>query len=152
MDQKAYLAIAAMLNAFPQGNGNPDVTMRLFEAVLRGVSSQAVIDAAQRFASGLVEAQSLSFAPSTAEFATEARKLDAIMIRAALPRGKPAEYISDGRAPFERSIERAKRENEHRPIIQEHASFEQFQALSKSGQLPPGASWVAALATIYGPS
>lgn len=126
--------------------------MGLFEAVLRGVSSQAVIDAAQRFASGLVEAQSMSFAPSTAEFATEARKLDAIAMRAARLGRRQVEYVSDGRAPFERALERAKRQNEHRPILHENASYEQFQALSKSGQLPPGASWVAALATIYGPA
>lgn len=129
--------------------------MRTYEAVLRGVSSRAVVEAAARFVSGLVASQSVTFAPSVAEFAQEARRLDewyarqeASAARTALP---AVRYISDGRAPFDVEQQRLKREHEHRPVIQQHATFEQFQALSKAGQLPPGASWVAALATIYGP-
>lgn len=156
MEQKIFSALTAMLNAFPQGANDPELTLRTYEAVLRGVSSKAVTEAAGRFVSGRVPSQSVTFAPSVAEFAQEARrldemfsKLDAAAKRSALP---VVRYIPDGRAPFEVALERARRENEHRPILHKDASYEQFQALSKSGQLPPGASWVAALATIYGPA
>lgn len=115
-----------------------------------------MVEAAARFVSGLVASQSVTFAPSVAEFAQEARRLDelfakleAAAARSALPKVK---YIPDGRSPFEVAQQGLKHANSHRPIIQENASFEQFQALSKAGQLPPGASWVAALATIYGPA
>lgn len=53
--------------------------MGTYEAVLRGVSSQAVIEAAQRFTAGLVPSQNTTFAPSIAEFATEARRIDGVI-------------------------------------------------------------------------
>lgn len=156
MEQKIFSALTAMLNAFPQTANDKELTLRTFEAVLRGVSSRAVTEAAARFVSGLVAGQSVTFAPSVAEFALEARRIDewferqeAIAARQALP---TVHYIPDGRAPFEVAQQGLKHANAHRPIIQENASFEQFQALSKAGQLPRGASWVAALATIYGPA
>lgn len=156
MEQKIFSALTAMLNAFPQTANDKELTLRTFEAVLRGVSSRAVTEAAARFVSGLVASQSVTFAPSVAEFAQEARRLDewfakqdAAEARSALPK---VHYIPDGRAPFETAQQRLKREHAHRPVIQENATFEHFQALSKAGQLPPGASWVAALATIYGPA
>lgn len=74
MDQEAYLAVAAMLNGF-QGNGNPDLTMATYEAALRDVTSQAVIEAAQRFTCGDVAGQNRTFAPSIAEFVQEARRI-----------------------------------------------------------------------------
>lgn len=53
--------------------------MGTFEAVLRDVSPQAIIEAAQRFVSGLVPGQSATFAPSIAEFAQEARRIDEVL-------------------------------------------------------------------------
>jgi hypothetical protein len=79
MDQKAYLAITAMLNAFPQGSGNPDLTLRTYEAVLRDVTPAAVIEAAQRFTGGDVPGQSKTFAPSTAEFTQEAKRIASLL-------------------------------------------------------------------------
>lgn len=75
MDQKAFFAVTAMLNSFPQGGGNPDVTMRTYEEALRDVTSQAIIEAAQRFTCGDVCSQSKTFAPSIAEFVQEARRI-----------------------------------------------------------------------------
>lgn len=53
--------------------------MGTYEAVLRDVTSPAVIEAAQRFTSGLVPSQSATFAPSIAEFAQEARRVDGVI-------------------------------------------------------------------------
>lgn len=60
--------------------------MGTYEAVLRDVSGQAVIEAAQRFTAGLVPDQSKTFAPSIAEFATEARRLHELIPYRYLPR------------------------------------------------------------------
>lgn len=79
MDQKAFLALTAMLNSFPQGSGNPDLTIRTFEAVLGDVSSQAIIDAAQKYTGGSVADQNTRFAPTVAEFATEARRIHGLL-------------------------------------------------------------------------
>jgi hypothetical protein len=100
MDQKAFLAVTAMINAFPQAAAsNPDLTMATFEAALRGVTSQAVIEAAQRFTCGDVPGQSKTFAPSIAEFVQQAR-----FVADVLPmRGRPAlpapggDYVSNSR-------------------------------------------------------
>lgn len=64
----------------------------------------------------------------------------------------PAFETSNRTPPFMIRTEKARYANEHRPVLYRDVSNEQFQALSKSGQLPPGASWVAALSTIYGPA
>lgn len=125
--------------------------MKTYEAVLRDVSALAVIEAAQRYTAGLVPAQNLTFAPSVAEFASEARKqADVIAIRSQ-PRISPPSYRPGRLAPFQIAAEKAKAANAHRTVIQENATLEQFQAMSRAGQLPAGASWVACLATIYGP-
>lgn len=76
MDQKAFLAITAMLNSFPQQAATDSETLlKTYSAVLRDVSSQAVTEAAQRFISGDVKDQSRTFAPSIAEFVQEARRI-----------------------------------------------------------------------------
>lgn len=86
MEQRAYLAMTAMLNAFPQTAGNADLTLRTFEAVLRDVSPQAVIEASERFTAGKVEGQNPTFAPSTAEFAREARRIADLIPYRNMPR------------------------------------------------------------------
>jgi hypothetical protein len=75
MDQKAFLAITAMLNSFPQQAATDSETLlRTYSAVLRDVSSQAITETAQRFISGDAPDQSRTFAPSVAEFVQEARR------------------------------------------------------------------------------
>ena len=152
MNQQTFQAITTMLNAFPQSAAADTKALLLtFDAALTGVSGQAVCEAAQRYTAGLVPAQNLTFAPSVAEFASEARKqADVIAIRSQ-PRISPPSYRPGRLAPFQIAAERAKAANAHRPVIQENATLEQFQAMSRAGQLPVGASWVACLATIYGP-
>jgi hypothetical protein len=48
--------------------------MGTYEAVLQDVTSQAIIEAAQRFTAGDVPEQSRTFAPSVAEFVQQARR------------------------------------------------------------------------------
>lgn len=65
-----------MLNGFPQSAASDKPALLLtFAQALSGVSDPAIIEAAQRFSSGLVPGQSPTFAPSVAEFAQEARRL-----------------------------------------------------------------------------
>lgn len=89
MNQNSYQAITAMINAFPQSAVNLKALLLTFEQVLSGVSDQSITETATRFCSGLVEGQSRTFAPSVAEFSTEARRWDGLMPyrnRAALPK------------------------------------------------------------------
>lgn len=75
MDQKAFLAITAMLNSFPQQAATDSETLlKTYSAVLRDVSPQAVTETAQRFICGDVKGQSRTFAPSVAEFVQEAKR------------------------------------------------------------------------------
>ena len=68
MDQKAFLAITAMLNSFPQQAATDSETLlKTYSAVLRDISSQAVTETAQHFICGEVNGQSRTFAPSVAE-------------------------------------------------------------------------------------
>lgn len=79
MDQKTVLAMAAMLNSFPQGSNDLDLTLRTFQSILGNLSSQAITETAQRFAAGEVQGQSLKFAPSVAEFTQEARRIESLL-------------------------------------------------------------------------
>lgn len=61
------------------------------ESVLEGQPSEAICEAARRFAGGLVEGQSPRFAPAVAEFAQEVRRIAALLQyrgRPALPKPK----------------------------------------------------------------
>lgn len=55
-------------------------------AVLDGISTQAITEAAKRFVAGEVRDQSLRFAPSVPEFVREARNRQAIIDSASRPR------------------------------------------------------------------
>lgn len=79
MEQKIFSALTAMLNAFPQTANDKELTLRTFEAALRGVSSQAVAEAAERYIKGDVPEQSLTFAPSIAEFVKQAKFVDGVI-------------------------------------------------------------------------
>lgn len=153
MDQRAYLALTAMLNAFPQTGGNPDLTMGTFEAVLASASSQSIIEAAQRFSSGLVEGQSMKFAPSSAEFAAEVRKRQEFIDIKSRPRlsAPMPTYRPGPLAPFEIAKQKALSANSHLPVLFEDINYDQFRKLSAAKEIPVGAKWVASLGIVYGP-
>jgi hypothetical protein len=138
-----------MLNELQKGAGNnPDLTMGTFEAVLRGASSRSIIEAAERYSSGLVEGQSLRFAPSSAEFAAEVRKRQELQDAMSRPRLSAPTYIRGG-PPFLVSLRKAQAKNAHLPILYESISYDQWRKLAK--EVPAGSKWVAATGCIYGP-
>src|SRR5687768_6206012 len=151
MDQKAYLAITAMLNAFPQGSSNPDLTMRTYEAALEGVSGQAIIDAAARFTRGEVAGQSRTFCPSLAEFVPEAKTRQELLALASRPRLPAPVYRRGPLAPFEIARQKALAENSHLPVLFEDVNYDTWKRLSKEKLVPVGARWVASLGIVYGP-
>lgn len=149
MDQQAYLAIAAMLNSFPQGSSNPDLTMTTYEAVLRGASPQAIIEAAERFVKGLVSGQSKTFAPSIAEFFTEVTQRQEYIDLRAKPRLPPPRYFPGPLAPFQIRQQKRFAENSHLPVLFEDVSFDKWRLMSAAKEIPVGAKWVAGI--VYGP-
>lgn len=151
MEQRAYLAVVGMLNSFPQGTGNPDLTMGTYEAVLQGLSPQAVTEAAQRFTMGDVQAQSKTFAPSIAEFVTEARKRQDIIDTLARKPKQLVHYRNDHLRPFEILRQKALTKFQDCPIIKEDVGHTEFQAMSKAQQVPVGGGWCAATCTVYAP-
>lgn len=138
-----------MLNAFPAGNGNPDLTMATYERALNSVSSQAIIDAAQRFTSGDVPGQNRSFAPSVAEFVQQARKQDEYLAAKDRPRVAYSHVVEH--MPFMLRIEKKRAEYADRHILYTDINFDQWKRLSQGGQIPVGGVWVSSLGTIYGP-
>lgn len=146
MDQRAYLALTAMLNSFPQTANNPDLTMQTYEAVLAGTTPQAVIEAAQRFTTGAVESQNRTFAPSVAEFVHEARRIAGILPhrgRQALP--VPSRVLRREPGPDERArmclklpLLQAAIRNGRADLLAEaeRSGLEQLVALAERWQVP----------------
>jgi hypothetical protein len=151
MDQRAYLAIVTLLNSFPASNSNPDLTMGTYEAVLQGLSPQAVTEAAQRFTMGDVPGQSKTFAPSIAEFVAEARQRQEYLDIKARPRLPAPRYFPGPLAPFQIRQQKRLSENSHLPVLFENISFDQWKRMSAAKEVPVGAKWLASLGIVYGP-
>lgn len=150
MDQQASLAVSVMLDAFG-AKSDPDVTIRTYDAILRDVSSQAIIDTAENFTSGKVEGQRLRFAPTPAEFATEARKRHEAIQIASKPRIARPVYERGPLAPFQIHVNKKRAEYADRPVLFEDVNNDRWRQLSKQKLVPPGSTWVACLGTVYGP-
>ena len=141
-----------MLESFPQTSGNPDLTVSAYELAVAGLSSQAVIETAQRFVSGLVEGQSMDFAPATPRFAQEARKRQETIDIRARPRLAARGYVQSGHLrPFEILRQKALTKFQDCPIIKENVSHTEFMAMSKAREVPLGGGWCAATTHVYGP-
>jgi hypothetical protein len=152
MNNTAMLEIARMQNSFAQTAANPDLTRDTYKLALEGLSSQAVIEAAHRFITGDVPDQSKTFAPSIAEFVTEARKRQEIIDTIARPRIAARGYVSTGHLrPFDILRQKALTKFQDCPILHENISHAEFMALSKTGKIPVGAVWSAACNNVYGP-
>lgn len=122
-----------------------------FEERLTGHSIEAVEAAVRRFLDGEVPDQNMRFAPSVPEFIREVvTQEEAISIRERPRLPKPV-YRPGLMAPFEMTKQKALAANQHRPVIKTDVTFEQFKAMSVAREIPVGASWVACLATVYGP-
>lgn len=137
-----------MYNGFPRQDEDTELRLRTLERLLANIDPPAVVEAARRFAAGEVQAQSMRFAPTVAEFTAEARKVQQAREAAQRPmvsRPVPASI------PLSIRNERLRTKYAHRPVLFEDINDERFKQLSREQKIPTGASWVAALATIYGP-
>lgn len=147
MDDIAELEVARMLNAFPMGNSNPDLTMDTYELATQGLSPQAVIEAAQRFIMGDVQGQSKTFAPSIAEFVAEARQRQEYIDIKAKPR-IPV-YRHHTGSPFYVRQEKTRTKYSECEILAENVGLDEYRRRVK--EFPEGHAWIGALATVYGP-
>jgi hypothetical protein len=75
MNQTAYQGITKMLNAFPQSAADLRGLLLTYDEDTTGIRDDAIIEAAQRFRRGDVSGQNRTFAPSIAEFCSEARRI-----------------------------------------------------------------------------
>jgi hypothetical protein len=140
-----------MMNSFAQTGSNPDLTRDTYKLALQDLSSQAVIEAAQRFTMGDVPGQSKTFAPSIAEFVAEAR-LRQEYIEINKRRSRPAiDYRPGPLAPFQIRQQKRLAENAHLPVLYENKSYDEWRRLSAEKKLPIGATWCS-LGIIYGPA
>jgi hypothetical protein len=146
-------AITRMLNAFPPTSDNYDLLLDTYEQQLAEVSTEAAERAVRRFLAGDVEGQSKRFAPTIAEFMTEARDCEHYLgiLNRAPPSIALPKWRGDGQAPFEKLIDKTKASHAHLPVLHEDINFDQWRKLSASRAIPVGAVWVACLGTVYGP-
>lgn len=127
--------------------------MATFSAALRTCPGSAITEAAERFIGGRVEGQSLTFAPSIAEFSTEVRRCqDMIRWRMrALPAPSVPAVAASRRAPFEVLAAKTRSRFAERPILFQEVTLDQFKVLSRHRQIPPGSTFSVLLGTVYGP-
>lgn len=124
--------------------------MGTFESVLQDILPQAVIDASQRFTMGDVEGQSKTFAPSIAEFVTEARRRQEIIKLKATPLLPAPRWFPGPLAPFQVRQQKRLAENAHLPVLHENISFDQWRKMSAAKEIPVGAKWMSS-GIVYGP-
>lgn len=121
-----------------------------YEKVLTGIGDQAITEAATRFICGDVTGQSRTFAPSVAEFVTEARQRQEYIDLKAKPRLPAPRYFPGPLAPFQvRQQKRLSQYADH-PILFENISYDQFRKMSAAKEIPVGGFWTS-LGIVYGP-
>lgn len=145
MTQQTLIAIGTLLNAFPASSGDVDVLVRSFEAATADVPPAAVCEAAKRYMEGRVDGQNTRFAPSVAEFATEARRIAELRQAIARPRLPSPTYLRSGPAPFQVSAERLRVKYAAWSVLHEGVSLEQFKAMVAAKKVPTNATWIGAL-------
>lgn len=147
MDQQAFKEMTRMLDSFPQTSGNPDLTVSAYELAVAGLSSQAVTEAAQRFISGLVEGQSMDFAPAAPRFATEARQRQEYIDLKNKPRLQ--HFYHHTGSPFHVRQEKTRTKYRECEILAESIGLDEYRRRVK--EFPEGHAFIAALGTVFGP-
>lgn len=137
MNQTAVMAVAAMLDQFG-ARGNPDLALASFEEVLRGVPDQIIVETASRFKAGHVEGQSLDFAPTSARFATEARRLAEMRRDIARPRLPAPDYHRSTIPPFIVNREKARAEYADWDEWETGITHSEFLSRVAQRRVPPG--------------
>jgi len=115
------------------------------------VGDKAVDEACRRFISGDVQGQSKTFAPSIAEFVTEARSRQELIDLKAKPQLPAPRYFPGPLAPFQVRQQKRLNENAHLPVLFEGINSDQWRKLSMERKVPVGAKFVASLGIVYGP-
>lgn len=150
MNQEAYAAISKMINAFPQSAGNLKALLLTYEEDLTGVSDLAIVETAARYRRNEIPEQNRTFAPSVAEFVTSARNQHGIIEARQRPRLPPPPIRRGPLAPFEVAKQQTLAKYAGRPVLVPDATLDQFRRMSRAGELPEGATWVAIIG-IVGP-
>jgi hypothetical protein len=150
MNKQASDAITEMLNGFPQTNQDYSALLPMLARLCSGLSDEALISAADRFAAGDVKDQSKIYAPSSAQFVEEARRRDELLKVLARPRLPPPTYQRGPLAPYQIATQKKWAENAHLPVLFTDIDFNKWKALSAARDVPTGAKWVAALGVVFG--
>lgn len=124
--------------------------MSAYELAVNGLSPQAIIEAAQRFISGLVEGQSMDFAPAPPRFAQEARSRQEYIDLKAKPRLPAPRYFPGPLAPFQVRQQKRLSQYANHPILFENISYDQFRKMSAAKEIPVGGFWTS-MGIVYGP-
>lgn len=148
MDEKATKAILAMLNAFPQTAGDPDLALLTYRAALREFEPETIIRTAERFVTGKVPVVNKAFAPSIAEFCDEAREVAEYQAKAKQPASPPLTFV---RATLFSRQERMRTRYADREVLLRDVDHKQYLKLIARKELPVGSTWVAALGIVYAP-
>ncbi|RWO34751.1 MAG: hypothetical protein EOS10_00155 [Mesorhizobium sp.] len=124
--------------------------MDTYDLATAGLSSGAIIEAAQRFVLGQVEGQSMDFAPAIPRFVAEARSRQEYIELKATPRLPAPRYFPGPLAPFQVRQQKRLAENAHLPVLFENISYDQWRKMSAAREIPTGATWCS-LGIVYGP-
>lgn len=138
-----------MMNAFRSSNEDTEVRLKTIDALVNGYQTDAIVAAARRFTAGDVPGQHKRNAPAVPEFVSEVRNQQELIDLRSRPRMPTPQRT--GPSPFEINKEKALRKMAGRPVLRTNVSHEEYMNLSRAGSLPSGATWIACLATIYGP-
>jgi len=147
MDDATLTEVTRMLNAFPMSNTNPDLTLDTYELATQDLSSTAVIEAAQRFIMGNVAGASKTFAPSIAEFVTEARQRQEYIDLKAKPR-IPV-YRTHTGTPFYIRQEKMRTKYQDCEKLAENIGLDEYRR--RVNEFPDGHAFIVGVGTVYGP-
>lgn len=121
--------------------------METYDLALRGLSDLAIIEAAQRFILGVVDGQSIDYAPAVPRFVQEARQRQEYIDIKAKPR-IPV-YRHHTGSPFYVRQEKTRTKYQDCPVLAENLNLDEYRRRVK--EFPAGHAWIAALATVFGP-
>lgn len=152
MNEQVRQTIAGMMNCFPQTNQNYEVLLLTLGRLCAGLGDQAIIEAAERFASGDVPGQSKRFAPSGPEFVDEARRRQELADIKARPRLPAPKYFPGPLPPFQIRQQKRLSGFSSRQALFENISYDQWRKMSASKEVPVGAVWCASLGIVFGPN
>ena len=78
MQNKTKMLLTALLNSFPQSQGDVELRLRTLESALKDIPEAAIGEAAVAYMRGQVDGHNSDFAPSVPKFVETARKFDAL--------------------------------------------------------------------------